>query len=163
MSEQSPVESLIDDEPWDSYRLDSLLPLRETYRENTDFGFLLRHYWIPATVLTFRRSSRTIYSDRHGEQSDFEIERKMVRCRSNECLWREKVPSIAPVGDIATAFPGEVLCSYDCYEQTYASAEPILFAPPTAEQKTEARREALRRLPILCPPGPVPIGFCWYA
>jgi hypothetical protein len=55
-----------------------------------------------------------------------------------------------------------MLCSYDCYEQTYASAKPILFAPPTADQKTEARRQALYRLPMLCPPGPVPIGFSWY-
>jgi hypothetical protein len=55
-----------------------------------------------------------------------------------------------------------MLCSYDCYEQTYASAKPILFAPPTADQKTEARRQALYRLPMLCPPGPVPIGFAWY-
>ncbi len=57
----------------------------------------------------------------------------------------------------------ELLCSYDCYEQTYASAKPILFAPPNSGQITEARRQALYRLPMLVPPGPVPIGFCWYA
>jgi hypothetical protein len=57
----------------------------------------------------------------------------------------------------------ETLCSYDCYEQTFRSAKPILFAPPTPDQKTEARRQALYRLPMLVPPGPVPIGFRWYA
>ena len=56
-----------------------------------------------------------------------------------------------------------MLCSYDCYEQTYASAEPILFAPPAADQRLEARRQALYRLPMLCPPGPVPLGFPWYS
>ncbi len=88
----------------------------------------------------------------------------MARCRSNECLWREKVRLLEdgdsprlperPFGffkrmGTVPVFPSEMLCSYDCYEQTYASAKPILFAPPTAEQKTEARRQALYRLPIL--------------
>ena len=54
-------KSLITDEPWDCYHLESVLPLKETYRENTEFGFLLRHYWIPATILTFRH--------RHGRRS----------------------------------------------------------------------------------------------
>jgi len=31
--------SLITDEPWDCYHLESLLPLKETYRETTKFGF----------------------------------------------------------------------------------------------------------------------------
>ena len=87
--------SLITDEPWDCYHLESLLPLKETYRENTEFGFLLRHYWIPATVLTFRQSSRTTFPDGRVEQCDSEIERKMARCRSNECLWREKIHPVA--------------------------------------------------------------------
>ncbi len=155
--------SLITDEPWDCYHLDSLLALKETYREITEFGFLLRHYWIPATVLTFRQSSRTTFPDGRVEQRELGIERKMARCRSNECLWREKVRPMAAEGDGEQPLLSEMLCSYDCYEQTYASAKPILFAPPTAEQKTEARREALYRLPMLCPPGPIPIGFCWYA
>jgi hypothetical protein len=171
---------LITDKPWDCYHLESLLPLKETYRENTEFGFLLRHYWIPATALTFRQSSRTTFPDGRVEQCDSEIERKMARCRSNECLWREKTRRDTGTGSICRSGPegashklylspfpeapatSEMLCSYDCYEQTFHSAKPILFAPPTAEQKTEARRQALYSLPMLCPPGPVPIGFSWY-
>jgi len=122
--------SLIADEPWDCYHLESLLALKETYRENTEFGFLLRCYWIPATVLTFRQSSRTMFPDRRVEQCDLEIERKMARCRSNECLWREKIRSIAGGnGNGKPSILSEMLCSYDCYEQTYASAKPILFTP----------------------------------
>jgi hypothetical protein len=154
---------LITDEPWDHYHLESLLPLKETCRENTEFGFLLRHYWIPATVLTFRQASRTAFQDRRVEERECEIERTMARCRSNECLWREKVFPISADGKREQTPISEMLCSYDCYEQTYATAGPILFAPPTAEQKLEARRQALHRLPVLCPPGPNPIGFCWYA
>ncbi len=155
---------MITEEPWDCYHLESLLPLKETYRENTDFGFLLRHYWIPAAILQFRQSSRTTFPDGKVDWLESEIERKMARCRSNECLWREKVRSAAaPHGSVEV--PGlrsEMLCSYDCYEQTFHSAKPILFAPLAPDQKTEARREALYRLPILCPPGPVPSGFAWY-
>jgi hypothetical protein len=164
---EKPDRTLITDEPWDCYRLESLLPLKETYRENTEFGFLLRHYWIPATVLTFRQSSRMTLPDGRMDWAELEIERKMARCRSNECLWREKVrPAGAPNGsdaDPESVRPlSEMLCSYDCYEQTYASDKPLLFRPPGPDQKTEARRQALYRLPMLCPPGPVPIGFSWY-
>ncbi|NQT11641.1 MAG: hypothetical protein HQ582_02760 [Planctomycetes bacterium] len=157
--------TLIADGPWDSYDLASLLPLKEVVRENTEFGFLLRHYWIPATVLTFRQSSRTPLSDGTVQQCELEIERRMARCRSNECLWREKIRQVGPgkdSGERSDVLISEMLCSYDCYEQTYASAEPVLFAPPTADQKEEARRQALCRLPMLVPPGPVPIGFSWY-
>lgn len=152
--------------PWDSYDLASLLPLREVVRENTEFGFLLRHYWIPATVLAFRQSSRTSLPDGTVQQCELEIERKMARCRSNECLWREKICQVAPgngEGERSGVLISEMLCSYDCYEQTYASAKPVLFVPPTADQREEARRQALYRLPMLVPPGPVPIGFTWYA
>ena len=165
---ETPQRTLITDEPWDRYHLESLLPLKETYRENTDFGFLLRHYWIPATLLTFRQSSRMTFPDGRVDWLELEIERTMARCRSNECLWREKIRSI-PAGkgsgtDVtASLIISETLCSYDCYDQTYVSAKPILFAPPTADHMLEARIEALHRLPMLCPPGPVPIGFAWYA
>ncbi len=157
-------KSLITDEPWDRYHLESLLPLKETFQENKEFGFLIRHYWIPATILHFRQTSRTTFPDGTVEQRDSEIERKMARCRSNDCLWREKTHVLAAGnGNGVRSALAEALCSYDCYEQTFHSAKPILFAPPTPDQKTEARRQALYRLPILVPPGPVPIGFCWYA
>ncbi len=84
---------MITEEPWDCYHLESLLPLKETYRENTEFGFLLRHYWIPATILQFRQSSQTTYADGKVDWLELEIERKMARCRSNEWVYNE-APSI---------------------------------------------------------------------
>jgi hypothetical protein len=160
------AKSLITDEPWDRYDLESLLPLKEMIRETTEFGFLLRHYWIPATVLTFRQSSRTTLPDGTVQQCELQIERTMARCRSNECTWREKIRQVTPRKGDAQPFDlliSEKLCSYDCYDQTYVSAKPIVFALPTADEKLEARRQALYRLPMLVPPGPVPIGFTWYA
>jgi hypothetical protein len=141
---KAPRRGLIGQEPWDHYDLESLLPLKETYRENTEFGFLIHHYWIPATVLTFRQSARTTLYDATIEECELEIERRMARCRSNECLWREKVFQIASDkgnGDDSHApvpsLISEALCSYDCYEQTYTSDKPILFAPrlPTRRRR----------------------------
>ena len=165
---ESPCKSLLNGDAWDAYRLESLLPLKETYRETTQFGFLLRHYWIPATVLTFRQSSRLTLPDGRMDRRELNIERTMARCRSNECLWREKIrPALATNASTAstgeTALLSEMLCSYDCYEQTYATNKPILFKLRGPDEKTEARRQALYHLPFLCPPGPVPIGFAWYA
>ena len=91
-------KSLITDEPWDGYHLESLLALKETYRENAEFGFLLRHYWIPATLLTFRQSSRTTRPDGRTDRQEVQIEREMARCRSNECLWREKIRPVSSPG-----------------------------------------------------------------
>ncbi|NQT14291.1 MAG: hypothetical protein HQ582_16160, partial [Planctomycetes bacterium] len=158
-------KTLIADGPWDSYDLASLLPLKEVVKETAEFGFLLRHYWIPATELRFRRSGRLTRPDGTVESCETQIDRRMARCRSNECTWREWVRPLAANGngtDSEAAATSEMLCSYDCYEQTYVSAKPLLFEPPPHDQKEEARRQALHRLPILVPPGPVPIGFSWY-
>ena len=159
---EKPDRTLITDEPWDCYHLESLLPLKETYRENTEFGFLLRHYWIPATILTFRQSSRTTFPRPRGAvrlgdrtpDGSLPVERVSLAREDSSGRWR---------WERQRAILSEMLWSYDCYEQTFWSDKPILFALPTAEQRTEARRQALYRLSMLCPPGPVPIGFSWHA
>ena len=160
-------KTLIDARSWDEYDLDSLLPLKETYRENTEFGFLLRHYWIPATELRFRQSSLLTASDGREERRELRIDRRMARCRSNECTWREKVYDVASTnGNVSGEEPtllSEMLCSYDCYDQAYVCNKPILFELPKKDEKLEARRRAIYRLPMLCPPGPNPIGFIWHA
>jgi hypothetical protein len=127
----------------------------------------MRHYWSPATVLTVRQSSQMALPDGRVDRLELNIERTMARCRSNECLWREKIRPAAAVNRSTASTEeipllSEMLCSYDCYEQTYASDKPILFKPPGPDQQVEARRKALYCLPMLCPPGPVPIGFRWY-
>jgi hypothetical protein len=159
--------SLITERAWDDYDLKSLLPLKEVVKEDSRFGFLLRHYWIPATELRFRQSSRVTAPDGSEDRQELQIDRQMARCRSNECTWREKVHDVAAIdgSDVGqdSALLSELLCSYDCYEQTYVSAKPILFELPTSDQREESRRQALHRLAILVPPGPVPIGFTWYA
>ena len=159
-------KTLLTERSWDDYDLTSLLPLKEIYRENATFGFLLRHYWIPAAELRFRQSSRVTAPDGSVHRHELRIDRRMARCRSNECTWREKVYPVTAASGNGTDSPAvatsEMLCSYDCYDQTYVSARPILFELAVGHQKVEARRDALYRLPMLAPPGPVPIGFSWY-
>jgi hypothetical protein len=160
---------LIADDPWDGYHLDAILPLREQCPKEREFGFLLRHYWIPATQLQFRQSSRCTASDGTVAQCDAEIHRRMARCRSNECLWRETVFVISAMNDgngtdaIDAAKTTQELCSYDCYEQAFRTREILSHEPYAPVAKPAARRQALCRLPILVPPGPVPLGFEWYA
>jgi hypothetical protein len=160
-------KSLITDESWDCFHLESLLALKELYPLNNEFGFILRHYWLPASILTFRQSSRIVFPGESVVRHEAEIERRMARCRSNECLWREKACSVAMMsGNGEHTTLSESLCVYDCFEQTYRqvpiksyiSNEPL--APVDA---LAARRRALYELPILVPPGPNPVGFAWYA
>ena len=158
------LKTLITKRPWDDYDLESLLSLKEVDRERTDFGFLMRHYWMPATDLQFRHSFRMVLPDGAVKRVELQIDRRMARCRANECTWRETVTPLLSKGitgqeDAAVC---ETLCSYDCYDQTYVSAKPVLFALPGEEQKNDARRKALYCLPFLHPPGPVPVGSSWH-
>ncbi len=162
-----PQKTLISDEEWDCFHLESLLAVKETYRETRDFGFLLRHYWMPATELRNRHSSRLTLPDGTVDRQELVGERRMASCSANECLWRAKVfPAGASAGNGNGSPPvvlDEVLCSYDRYEQTFHAAKPIEFGPLPPELKMEARRWALYHLPIIVPAGPVPLGFRWYA
>jgi hypothetical protein len=170
---RSSHKSLITGESWDCFHLESLLPLKETYRENTEFGFLLRHYWLPATVLSFRQSALVTFPDGTAKQEELEIQRRMARCRSDHCLWRDKIIPLAIPdkngngnGSEASLTAIENLCYYNCYEQTYrqvAVKSYIANEPFVPVDTFEARRSAIYKLPLLCPPGPNPIGFTWYA
>ncbi|TVS20157.1 MAG: hypothetical protein EA424_05370 [Planctomycetaceae bacterium] len=156
--------SLITEQAWDDYDLEALLPLKEVDRERTDFGFLMRHYWMPVTDLRFRHSFRLLPPDGPVKRLESQIDRRMARCRANECTWRETFTPLNSmrIAEQEDAAVCETLCSCDCYDQTYVSAKPGLFALPSEEQKNDARRRALYCLPFLHPPGPVPVGSSWH-
>ena len=94
---KKPDRSLITEEPWDCYQLKSLLPLKKTHRENTEFGFLLRHYWVPATIPRFDVGSRTTFADGKVDSVELEIERKMASCRSDRPVNRPAEVMLPPV------------------------------------------------------------------
>lgn len=156
--------SLISNLPWDAIRLEQLLPLKDAYPGEVSGDFLLRHYWIPATSLTFRQSCQLRFPDGRSDRSECVIEREMVRCRSNECLWRERVfanRSHTATNHNAAMTASDLLCLYDRCQQTFRSGKAISPAPLAPTDNTEAGRFALSRLPILLPPGPMPLGSSW--
>lgn len=158
-------EPSIPEQSWDTYNLSALLSVQQAEDPNHELGFLLRHYWIPVTLLTFKRSCQVTYADGTATCVEASIHRRMVRCRSGDCIWREKV-SFAAEGPFSQGDRelgiSETLCCYDRYEQSYRTKQVLSFDPPVPRDATEAKRAALLRLPIVVPPGPVPVGFCWY-
>lgn len=157
-------KTLITDDRWDSYDLASLLPLEEVFQENAEFGYVLRHYWIPVADLQFRQSSRKVLPNGSESWEELLIDRRMARCRSTECTWYETVRPVAEtsVGGDSAAL-GTMLCTYNCYAQSYRCARPVPREQPASGNVIESRRCALYKLPMVVPPGPVKVGFAWHA
>jgi len=67
-----------------------LLELAQPYQINRKIGILLRHYWYPATNLSFHRSECVTFPN---GQDPTELEslilRSLVRCRADLVMWRE--------------------------------------------------------------------------
>ena len=117
-------------------------------------------------MLLYLQTSMSTYADGTSEQSSCVIERTMARCRSNECLWREKtwpVESLDRWDSYAERAPlSELMCEYRSHDQTFRMSRPTSRNPPEPVDAAEARREALYRLPFLAPPaGPMTVGFEW--
>ena len=144
---ERPGWTLITEEPWDSYHLESLLPLRETYRENTNFGFLLRHYWMPASILQFRRSSRLTLPGGGVDWAELEIERKIVRCCSSVCVWRDKTCAVAAASGNARMWP-----RMKCFVLTIVTSRRMF--PPSrsclCRQAQNARRRIAKKPFVVC-------------
>ncbi len=123
----------------------TLLPLIGVRRMSRQFGFLLRHYWLPATELTFER---TTCRDSEPMVSET-IVRRPARCDADVCHWRETV-------DDST-----VLRIYDRSDQTLRTRE-ITGHETRPESERDARIQAFLHVPILTPLLPIPLGFQWH-
>ena len=116
---------------------DSLLQLAGVRRMNRRCGVLLRHYWMPATELTYLSTSNGL------EQET--VVRNMVKCNSDVCIWRE----------------GDRFSVYNRSEQTFRTRglhDSIVFP----EDINDAKNQAFLQIPVLTPLLPVPIGFHWH-
>lgn len=103
---------------------------------NRRFGVLLRHYWIPATELTYEQTE-------DGVTRSFT--RTMGKCDSDVCVWRQE----------------GLLHIYNRSEQTYRTRE-ILGFTEIPEDENEARNNAFLHVPVLTPLLPIPLGFQWH-
>ncbi len=123
----------------------TLLPLVGVRRMSRQFGYVLRHYWMPATELTFQRTTC-----RGSEPPVSEtIVRRLARCDSDVCCWREMI-------DDAT-----VLRIYNRSDQTLRTRE-ITGHESRPESERDARIRAFVHVPILTPLLPIPLGFRWH-
>lgn len=131
-------------DPWDAIDPTKLLPLVGVRRMSRQFGFLLRHYWMPATELTFRR--QTI---QNGNTVTEHIVQCLAKCDADTCWWRETVGE------------STVFRIYNRSEQTYRTRE-ITDETASPENEREARIQAFVHQPILTPLLPIPLGFQWH-
>jgi hypothetical protein len=158
---------LLDGRAWDDICYEQLLALEDVTLEPSEFGFKLRHYWLPATSLLYETCSFTYFEGRLTRLANC-LHRRMVRRRSYECVWREALlDPIVCRENLQQVIEGkfavsEVLCIYNCFEQTYRVRQPLSHQPPAPEDVVAARQKAIRQLPLLVPPGPIGIGYQWH-
>ena len=145
-----------------------LLHLKVIDHPDTEFGFVLRHYWNPASILSFQQCL-LIKQGAHCEDSDLvraSVTRHLVRCEANCCVWREEtVPVIDGSSDRyfgKTRASEERLCFYDCCEQAYWTRDVLSSETSLPKNLAKAQSQALYAIPFIVPPGPVPLGFKWH-
>ncbi len=146
----------------------ALLHLREIEHSDTEFGFVLRHYWRPASELTYQQFS-LIKPSSCGEETVLlraNVTRRPVRCEAGRHVWREKSVTFtgqSPSSEVLETQSGEEeLCCYDRYEQAYRTRGLSSRHTPHPDDLEQARRQALYALPFIVPPGPVALGSKWH-
>ena len=85
------MPSLLSKTSWDVIDPGSLIPLVGFRTMTTEFGYLLRHYWIPDTRLQFQVTTEQSTPGQEPVISRQMIQRTMVRCDADCCVWREKI------------------------------------------------------------------------
>jgi hypothetical protein len=159
--------TLLRGERWDEVDRDSLLRLKETTPINPEVGYRLRHYWIPATELTYHASSELLARDQPPMRIETETRRSMAKCQADHIIWRERSNSVFYVGismlPMVSPFvePGDVLFYYHRGKQTLRERQVPRRDKPAPEDAVEARRKALGTLPFIHPFQPLQIGDSW--
>jgi len=132
---------------WDAIHPDSLLNLAGVRRVTHEFGFLLRHYWMPGTELTYERVT---------ESTRARIVRRPGKCNADAIWWRETVQDSSDDSVRSVCF-----CIYDRSAQTFRT-QGILDETIEPESIEDARIQAFWNQPILTPLLPIPLGFQWH-
>ncbi|MGL6193797.1 MAG: hypothetical protein ACRC2T_03135, partial [Thermoguttaceae bacterium] len=142
---------------WDEIDTASLLQLVSFRKTNSRFGQLLRHYWIPATELTYKRTT----TQNNGVNIET-VTRKMTGCDADKCTWREKTESqnenTGQLIRFTTPSEKEQLCTYNRSSQTFCQQDVI----SNEQCYANGRVAAFLNVPILTPLLPIPLGFTWF-
>lgn len=163
-------KSLVDmEQRWDKVDLDELLPVQGGVEVDHRFGYVLRHYWVPDAELTYRESAVVEASEESRIRVESQIKRNMVIVDTDQCTWRERVHSVAVLGDTVVPLVSPrpsapiagVLYESDWIAGTLRQRRPESRRPPSPAGRQEARRLALWSLPVVRPPIPVQRGDSW--
>ena len=142
---------------WDTIVSSSLLHLTGFRRTADEFGFLLRHYWMPETVLTYEsEASQWILNAPIVEHVE-RISRRLLKSDVDTCTWREKATA-EPRDELVRLSPSPMdrICTYN------RSAQTFTIRKNPFEADGGERTHAFLMQPILTPLLPIPLGFCWH-
>lgn len=150
---------------WDRIDPDSLRPVVGRRTMTMEFGYLLRHYWIPASVLRFQETTLQRKRGSTVHTSAGIVEQEMVRCDADCCIWREKTVTtdgrIDCLFRLAPICTEKRVCTYNRSTQSFQVRVPR--TPKTeASRSMDPRVHAMFHQPVLTPLLPVPIGFQWH-
>lgn len=145
--------------PTDPARLLQLAPWRKM---RTGFGYLLRHYWMPATRLTLKRVVKQDDPSGGTSQSERLFTRILLRCDADQCVSRDELLECnEPLIQFSRPSASQEICYYNRSEQTYrVRAIPGVERWP--ENECDARNQAFLQQPLLNPLLPIPVGFQWH-
>lgn len=150
---------------WDEIDSSRLLPLVGVRETTNEFGFLLRHYWMPSTELLFQVKTEQFLPNGSEYRSEHHIIQKMVHCDADRCVWRERIQEMNdPDEETFRFFPavsGEHLCEYNRSKQAFSVRYPKKLKCKF-HVRVPSRRYAMLRQPILTPLLPIPVGFQWH-
>lgn len=123
---------------WDKIEPGDLLPLTGVRTTTGEFGYLLRPYWIPATVLDYEVERTCFGHEGETRKTGLKTSLEMLRCNADGCIWRER-----------NSRKNETIRVYDRTRQALyrydATGEEIVFA----------RNRAFSELSILSPLMPI--------
>lgn len=139
---------------------DSLIRLRGVRTTSDEFGYLLRHYWIPATRLDYEY----MYRQRDPQGIEYEefasVRRTPLKIDAEKFIWTESsspdglLPGMLRFFDVPHS---RDYCEYDRFRQTFHSRSAGM-----RETEQESRNQAFLRIPIMPPLLPIPVGFRWH-
>ncbi len=166
LSTEQRADAPPDDRPaWDAVHLDTLVRLVGVNEMTSKFGYLLRHYWFPATRLEYMTTRRQQTPRMRDIETSRRWTQEMLRCDTDSCTWRERViesrGNFHGLLQFSPPKKREEICVYDRARQTFRRHTTTNFEWQP-ENDADARDQAILSLPLLTPLLPLPLGFTWH-
>lgn len=151
---------------WDAMDPTRLIQLTRWRKMSTGFGYLLRHYWMPATRLTWKRvTQQHLREDGETLTSEDSWKRTLLKCDADQCVWRDDFLETDRQNKHLVRFSlphaAREIHYYNRSEQTYR-VRPVPGLLRWPEEEQAARNQAFLQQPLLNPLLPIPVGFQWH-